>query len=333
MLTWTKLGKVFEPSDYALPHGCKEFAQAPQALVLPDRIRIYFSTRYLEPVSGKYLSHIAFADFTLDMAAIIGVSRRPVIELGETGSFDEHGIFPMFVRREGGVTYGYVCGANRRQSVPVDSAIGLAISHNDGETFQRVGPGPILAASLLEPCLIADGFVLKIDDQYRIWYIFGSGWQYADGGSQPERVYKIATATSTNGIDWYERKGVSIISPVLGDDECQAMPTVIQLNGVWHMFFCFRHAVGFRDDVTRSYRIGHAYSRDAIHWTRDDIAGGLPRSADGWDSQMMCYPHVFAVNGRVFMLYNGNNFGRAGFGVAELTTYAGMPYRTTIMDM
>lgn len=333
MLKWKKRGLIFQPTDYVLPLGCKEFAQAPQALVLVDHVRVYFSTRYLEPDSGKYLSHIAYADFTRDMVQILGVSESPVISLGDTGCFDEHGVFPMFVRHAGDVIHGYVCGANRRQSVPVDSAIGLAVSRDAGETFQRVGPGPVLAASLHEPCLIADGYVLKIGDQYRMWYIFGSGWQQSTGDAQPERVYKIATAVSADAVNWQERTGIPIIPPVLGDDECQAMPTVIWLNGLWHMFFCFRHAVGFRNDIARSYRIGHAYSKDAINWTRDDLAGGLERSESGWDSQMMCYPSVFESNDRVFMLYNGNAFGRGGFGVAELEAYGGKPYNTTIMDI
>lgn len=332
-MKWKKSGLIFQPTDHQLPLGCKEFAQAPQALVLPDRIRVYFSTRFLEPGTAKYLSHIAYADFTQDMAEILGVSKRPVISLGATGCFDEHGVFPMFVRHAGDVIHGYVCGANRRQSVPVDSAIGLAESRDAGETFQRVGAGPVLAASLLEPCLIADGFVLQIGGQYRMWYIFGSGWQQSAGDAPPERVYKIATAVSSDGVNWRERTGASIIPPVLGEDECQAMPTVFRLNGIWHMYFCFRHAVGFRNDVARSYRLGHAYSEDAINWIRDDLSGGLNRSETGWDSEMMCYPHVFESDGRVFMLYNGNAFGRGGFGLAELETYDGKPYKTTIMDI
>jgi hypothetical protein len=33
---------------------------------------------------------------------------------------------------------------------------------------------------------------------------------------------------------------------------------------------------------------------------------------------MLCYPHVFELNAKVYMLYNGNEFGRYGFGLAEL---------------
>jgi hypothetical protein len=33
---------------------------------------------------------------------------------------------------------------------------------------------------------------------------------------------------------------------------------------------------------------------------------------------MLCYPHVFWCGEKVYMLYNGNAFGRHGFGVAVL---------------
>ena len=45
-------------------------------------------------------------------------------------------------------------------------------------------------------------------------------------------------------------------------------------------------------------------------------------SAEGWDSEMICYPYVFEHRGRFFMLYNGNGYGKTGFGVAVLENNA-----------
>jgi hypothetical protein len=41
-------------------------------------------------------------------------------------------------------------------------------------------------------------------------------------------------------------------------------------------------------------------------------------TAGDWDSDMLCYPNAFACDGRVYLLYNGNAFGRHGFGAAIL---------------
>lgn len=66
------------------------------------------------------------------------------------------------------------------------------------------------------------------------------------------------------------------------------------------------------------YQIGHAWSVDLHNWTRDDESPALMGDEGAWDSDMQCYPHVFACDGKTYLLYNGNAFGRDGFGLAEL---------------
>lgn len=315
-MNWRKLGKIFDPTEHTLPNHCMEYAQSPQTLVLIDRVRVYFSTRKRDE-TGKYLSHIAYADFTRDMSQLLTVSNQTVLPLGGLGCFDEHGIFPINILRDGNRVLAYTTGWNRKISVSVDASIGLAISHDDGLSFQRYGPGPVMTASLREPFLVADAFVQRYGDTYHMWYIYGSKWHKFDDESQPDRVYKIAHAISSNGIDW-RRDGRPIISDRLNADECQALPTVIYLDGIYHMYFCYREAYGFRSGSNRSYRIGYARSNDLENWERDDTHAGIDVSVEGWDSQMQCYPHIFQVDGNVFMLYNGNHFGQYGFGLAIL---------------
>ncbi|HEV2613561.1 MAG TPA: hypothetical protein VGV92_02505 [Gammaproteobacteria bacterium] len=317
-MKWHKIGKIFDPTQHTLPNHCVQFAQSPQTLVFDNFVRIYFSTRSIDINNGKYLSHIAFVDIQKNLRDIIRVSEQTVIPLGHLGCFDEHGIFPMNVLRHGDVVYGYTCGWNRRVSVSVDTAIGLAISHDQGNTFQRIGDGPVLAASLHEPCLVGDGFVKIIEGIFHMWYIFGTGWKKYDADSPPDRTYKIGHATSVDGIHWVKEEARHIIEDKLGADESQALPTVIDIAGRYHMFFCYRESFDFRKSKGRGYRIGHAWSDDLLNWTRDDEQPLLEGTVGEWDSDMQCYPHVFECDGNVYLLYNGNEFGRYGFGLAEL---------------
>ena len=317
-MNWKKLGKIFDPTQHILPNNCVQFAQSPQALVFDDFVRIYFSTRSLDKSAGKYLSHIAFVDMQKNLRDVIRVSDKTVIPLGELGCFDEHGIFPMSVMRYGNVIYGYTCGWNRRVSVSVDTAIGLAISRDNGLTFQRIGNGPVLAASLHEPCLVGDGFVKVIGDVFHMWYIFGIGWKKFSTDTAPDRTYKIGHAVSSDGINWVKEEARQIIADRLDADESQALPTVIGINGRYHMFFCYRQSSDFRKNKDRGYRIGHAYSDDLANWVRDDEHPHLDITNGGWDSEMLCYPHVFECDGKTYLLYNGNEFGRYGFGLAAL---------------
>lgn len=316
---WERLGLIFDPTHHELPNGCREFAQSPQALVLPDRVRIYFSTRATDS-SGKFLSHIAYVELARDLKTLLDVSRHTVLPLGALGSFDEHGIFPINVLPVADEIWGYTTGWNRRVSVSVDTAIGRVVSRDGGCTFEREGDGPVLGPSLHEPFLVGDGFVRHIDGTFHMWYIFGTGWKCYAAGSPPERTYKIGHATSSDGLSWVKEEARQIVPDRLGPEESQALPTVVRIGSRHHMFFCYRHSFDFRLNPERGYRIGHAWSDDLRNWTRDDNNPGLAIEAGAWDAQMQCYPHAFEVDGQVYLLYNGNQFGRRGFGAARLVT-------------
>jgi hypothetical protein len=49
-----------------------------------------------------------------------------------------------------------------------------------------------------------------------------------------------------------------------------------------------------------------------------DSRAGIGVSASGWDSEMIEYPFVFDHAGARYMLYNGNGYGKSGFGIAVL---------------
>lgn len=316
-MKWRKLGLIFDPHAHQLPEGCTSFAQAPQALVFDDYVRIYFSTRQPD-ANGQFLSFVSYADFDRGLTTVLRTAGRPVMPLGGRGCFDEHGIFPMNVVRGGGEVRAYTCGWSRRVSVPVETAIGLAVSRDDGMTFTRAAPGPIVAPTPGEPFLVGDPFVIQHGGRWHMWYIFGTSWTPAGSGERgPARVYKIAYAHSDDGLRW-SRDGRRIVADRLGDDECQALPTVIQHGGRWHMYFCYRYATDFRANRARGYRLAYAWSDDLHTWTRDDDDAGIDVSPTGWDAEMQCYPHLFAWGSDIYLLYNGNAFGRSGFGAARL---------------
>jgi len=315
-MQWKKLGNIFDPTKYQLINHCSGFAQSPQALVFNDFIRIYFSTREKD-ANGKYLSHISFVEIDKEFKKVINLATKTVIELGGVGCYDEHGIFPMNILRDGNRILGYISGWSRRASVSIETSIGLAVSDDEGLTFKRIGDGPILTSSLYEPFLVGDPFVFKYEDTYHMWYIYGIQWMVDQKTATKERIYKIGHARSSDGIAW-KKTGGQIIHDKLGLYECQALPTVIKINNLFHMFFCYRQATDFRKNTSNAYRIGYAYSSDMLNWIRADDQAGIDVSESGWDSEMLCYPHVFRCDNRIFMLYNGNEFGRFGFGVAML---------------
>lgn len=311
-----KKGKVFDPSDYVLPLDCQGYAQSPQTLIGEDFVRVYFSCRYSD-APGRFISRIVFVEFDLSFSNLRRISEKSILAESQLGSYDEHGIFPFHIFNDEGKIYGYISGLSRRQSVSVESSIGLAETFDFGETFYRIGSGPILSASLEEPFLVCDPFVMKVNETYHMWYIFGLRWIREGAESNPERVYKIGHAISMDQVNW-SREGSPIITDSIDENECQALPSVICHDGTYHMFFCFRNVFGFKEDKAKGYRLGYAFSKDLISWTRNDDLLQFEQSRDNWDSDMMCYPHVFSIREKIYLLYNGNDFGKNGFGLAEV---------------
>jgi hypothetical protein len=316
-MKWTKLGRIFNPIEHKLTNNCFEYAQSPQVLVFDNFVRIYFSTREIDPFNEKFLSHVAFVEMSKDFKTVLKISDQTVIPLGGLGSFDEHGIFPINILRDNNKVLAYTCGWSRRVSVSVETSTGLAISTDNGLTFRKVGQGPIFTSSSNEPFLVGDSFVQIYNGVYHMWYIFGVRWIDIKS-EEPQRVYKIGHAYSIDGINWTKEEARQIIPDSLNIDECQALPTILFHKNRYHMYFCYREATGFRKDKTRGYRLGYAYSDDLKNWTRDEDDVGIKFSDEGWDSEMMCYPHIFKCDDKVYLLYNGNDFGKHGFGIAVL---------------
>lgn len=315
MFKWKKLGRVFIPQEVKDRAWLKEFAQAPSVLIYDDFVRVYFSCRPAPDEAGQYVSYSAFVDLNRkNLFEIVNVSERPILELGELGTFDEFGIYPTSVIRNDGTVLAYYGGWTRCESTPYNVAIGAAISRDDGKTFERLGPGPILPIAVDEPMTISGPKIRRFNDQWYLWYVAGKKW--AETGGRPESVFKIRMATSLDGMNW-SRIGRDLIESKLEADECQASPDVFFHQDRYHMFFCYKYSLDFRNRE-RGYRIGYASSDDMLHWTRDDSQTDMDISEEGWDSEMVAYPHVFELDNQIYMLYLGNQVGKFGFGLAQL---------------
>lgn len=318
MFKWKKLGLVFSPQKIENIEWLKEFAQAPSVLVFENFIRVYFSCRPAPDQNGQYVSRSAYVDLDRkDIFKVVGISENPVMPLGDLGTFDEFGTYPTSVIRSGDEVLAYYAGWTRCESVPFNVAIGMATSKDGGVTFDKKGAGPILSYSLDEPFVLSGPKIRRFNDTWYLFYIAGKKW-ILDGG-RPEPVYKIRMATSEDAINW-NKANKDLVESRIEENEAQASPDVFFYEGKYHMFFCYRHSEDYRNKAN-GYRIGYAYSDDLLNWTRDDSQAGIDVSDEGWDSEMISYPHVFEMDGKVYMFYLGNQVGRFGFGAAVLECY------------
>lgn len=317
MFRWEKLGKLFDPRDLEGESWMKEFAQSPSVVIFERHVRMYFCARPAPTFDGQYQSYLSFIDLDRNnLLKILNVCRMPILSLGELGTFDEFGTNPISVIRHQDEVRVYYAGWTRCESVPFNGAIGLAISHDNGESFTRLGAGPVISYSPDEPYLMGSPRIRRFGGKWYLWYVSGKEWLRTD--AKPEPIYKIRMASSDDGINWIKH-GKDLVEDTLGEHECQACPDVIFRDGNYHMFFSYRHSHNYKGKIG-GYRIGYAFSQDMINWSRNDEMAGMTVSTHGWDAEMVNYPHVFMLDGATYMLYQGNEMGRAGIGLAKLSS-------------
>jgi len=308
-MKWKKQGLIYcTQGDHA---WMQSHAQDPVADPAgPDRLRVYFATRdktnrtvttYVE-LDAENLQHVLY------------VHDRPILPLGELGAFDDCGVMSSAIVEHEGTKYFYYTGWNTSTSVPYRLSIGLALSEDGGETFRRPYLGPVLERTYREPHFCCAPYVMIDEGTWKMWYTSCTGWEVVQG--KPEPRYHIKYAESEDGIRWRQTGVVCIdYDP---SREAITRPSVLKTGGQYHMWYCHRALGGYRTERAASYRISYARSADGLDWELHDDFGGLDVSESGWDADMTAYPWVFPHRGKTVMLYNGNGFGRSGFGYAIL---------------
>jgi hypothetical protein len=306
-MVWRQRGMVFRPdgkADWSRTH-----AQAPAAMLMGDRIRVYYGTRNAENRSRTSFFEVDRAD----PARLLYVHDQPVIDLGKPGTHDEDGVIASQVVTVGDELRMYYGGVSRGGHVPYRMSIGLARSLDGGLSFERVFEGPVVDRTPHEPYMTMAPNLILDEGGWTMWYGSGTGWVQIDGKFEP--TYQIKRAHSDDGLVWRQTNEVCI--PKLHELEANTRPSVLRTAGGYEMWFCYRSSRDYRDG-SGSYRIGYATSADGRTWRRKPDPEGLQPAGDGWNSVTMAYPSVIEVDGHKVMFHNGDGFGASGVGVAVL---------------
>lgn len=302
---WETLGSYEVTCDH--PTWALSHCQCPTAFPIDESlVRVFVACRDADQVS-----RIGYVDAIFqggEFRSFSKLSPEAVLSTGDTGCFDEHGVYPSTVLRSGGQIFLFYAGYTRGCEQPLFyTSIGLAVS-SDGRTFRKYSAAPLLSRSEHDPCLVTSPAIYPFGAGWIMYYVSGFKW-FRNRESKLQSKYDIKIARSRDLFDW-QRSGQVAIG--LENDETNiSRPTVlVQDDGSIHMWYC--HVRG-----TGGYRIGHATSIDGLQWTRSDWRSGF-RDAAGTTPQMQAYPNVFRMAGRTYMLFNGSSYGASGFLIAEM---------------
>ena len=239
---------------------------------------------------------------------IVNLSATPAISPGSIGLFDDNGISMGWVLPVNNKLYMYYLGWNLRVSVPWLNTIGLAIGDSIDGPFEKYGKVPLMDRSNEDPYSISYPCVIFDNGIYRMWYGSNLSW----GKLQHEMAHVIKYAESTDALNWKRTNQIHI--PFVHEGEyALSKPCVVKFEDGYRMWYSYRAS-----EKSDKYRIGMAVSPDGYTWQRKDDEVGIDVSESGWDDKAMQYANVFKLNDDYYMLYNGNDYGKTGFGIAQL---------------
>jgi hypothetical protein len=302
-MKWKKLGRVFVANGRA--PWARTHAFLPTPILRPDgNIRVYAAF-----LDRDRVGRVGYVDVDgKNPRQVLGVSTRPVLEIGEQGTFDDNGVNPVSIVDYGGKKYLYYVGWQLGVKVRYYLFTGAAVSEDGGETFTRCRKAPVLDRSDAELYLRSAANVHFDDGRWKMWYVAGSSWIEVNGRMVPS--YKVRYLESPDGLTW-AKEGRVCLGFGAADEFGFGRPYVIRRDGAYQMWYSIR-------TTTKGYRMGYAESPDGLDWDRKDAQVGIDVSLTGWDSQMICFGAIVQCAGGTFMFYNGNNYGATGFGVAVL---------------
>ncbi|MCD4756692.1 MAG: hypothetical protein K8R39_00290 [Arcobacteraceae bacterium] len=312
-MNWQKKGKILSAENQF--DWMATYTSPLTGFFVDDKIyRLYFSTRKKPDVNGNFISQIGVVDLDINNPSnIIKLYDTSLLNTGNVGTFDENGTMVAEIVEFDDKIYMYYMGWQRGSNVPYYITVGLAISDDNGLSFKKYSEGPIIGISKDVPYGVGNISIhIDNDKNWHMWYTSYTGWEEENSIYNP--TYVIKYATSMNGLDW-EYPDITCID-INHVQENLATPSVLKIDNKYHMWYSVRDSFSQDGGSKGGYRIGYAQSLDKINWIRRDDEVGINQSEKGWDSTMICYPHVVSHQDKFIMFYCGNNYGRDGFGYA-----------------
>lgn len=298
------LGVVFGP-DLLPPHPqLASHASNPTPLHLGGaEYRVFYASR-----DEQNRSSLAFFDFDVDAIEVTNIGQEPLFSFGGTGTFFSHGVTPGSIyEADGHLWLSFMGWKTPGLGAHWFGEIGLLNLNEQKSRTTLWSKGPLLGRRKSDPVSLSYPGVVRLDAGGYLM-IYGSTVTWDAGNDEMLHVLKVAT--SPNGFDWHP-----IAHPhphILGSAQAFSGPNLLSRGeGIYDVYFSYRGA------PPSKYKIGRSrFDSKDFSWRRlpDPVIVGLDPNTIGLEMQE--YPALFRHEGRTFMLFNGDGYGRTGVGLA-----------------
>lgn len=265
-----------------------------------DIYRIYFSSR--DEVNR---SSVGAVDIDIVKNKIVTEHIEPFFIHGEESDFFSDGVSVGDTYTVGNKTYMLFMGWKVPRNNHWYGQIGRLQVLSDGRLVLDSN-NPLIEIDKDDPLSLSYPCIHKVGDVYHMWYGSTLTW---DAGNN-EMVHILKHAQSRDGNTW--QKCSHRVPFQIGVAQAFSRPSILKIKDLYHLYFSYRCGTG------TSYRIGNATSKNALNWNINER--NIHLSKHGWDSEMLEYPYIFKHDEKFYMLYNGNDYGKSGFGLAVMTS-------------
>jgi hypothetical protein len=295
---WLQQDWLFESpgKGRALSH-----AMLPTPLVLDDRIRVYFAA-----CDANLRGRVYRVDLERDRPhRVIEAPTEPVLDLGPPGSFDADGVNPSQVMWVDGKLWLYYIGWRRISAETPYTLFGARSVSDDGGLSFANAPEPMLPPSVAEPLFRTAPFVYRSGERWAVLYI--GGGRFVSDGDKRLPIYSLCQAFSDDGLHW-PTTGRELLAPCVEEGELGfGRPLLWIDDNKPSLYLSLRTRSG--------YQLMHTALEMAEAGERrfETVLDFLQMP---WAARMTCFGAPCRVGQTELLFYNGNQFGRTGFGLA-----------------
>jgi hypothetical protein len=276
------------------------FAQMPTPVFERDQLCIYLTSRDADNNSFPIV-----IEFDLNRLKVTNTAHRIPLSNGSLGNFDDAGVMPSSIIDTGSRYMMYYIGWNRSITTPYRLSIGLAVKNYESDSFTKYSNGPILDRSIHNPYFVTTPHVTLKDKKFSMLLSTGTSWVMHDG--KLESVYSLTSAKSEDGINWHDFRKIRIGSE---EENCVARPVEFES----HVYFSERPSTNFRKSNS-----GYRIKAELLDQREKKFTCSLIWNKGHDNDHDRSYANPFKFNGKRYLMYNGEKFGKYGFYIAEET--------------
>tara|TARA_Y100000591_G_C21780449_1_gene670720 strand:- start:63 stop:995 length:933 start_codon:yes stop_codon:yes gene_type:complete len=298
---WDKLGLIYSldnstKNKYLLTHTSN-----PTALQIgPGLFRVFFSGR-----DAQNRSSVSAFDLDMNKYKVINDFKKPLLKFNQNSNFFPDGISCSSIYEVKNTQYLTFMGWINKKNEHWRGLIGRVQLGSDFE-IQEDSSEILLNLNEIDKVSLSYPYIISEEGLYKMYYGSTIDWDYKNG----EMLHVINYAESNDGHN-FNPKGLAF-PYIEGVAQAFSRPTILVRGYEKHAWFSYRGGNGDK------YKIGYAFSKEKNNWNLNLSKNTIFTSNEGWDCEMIEYPFVFEYNKEIFMLYNGNQYGKTGIGLAVM---------------